>query len=237
MTTSPGVARRPRGGGAGSFLYTGKRARVGQRVETVVHMRDGRRSEDPTPADDRPHHDGTNSGDTISCNGLLPCRLSGVVTAVGGLPSFEEWVVNQGLTRRIPKCDRCGLSPFPIQVPPRVPIYFPGSCPRPDCLTNRISPTGDAPGRQGGRPYTLEDCMRRCYEMHGTVQGQQIVSYSILHPDFEPMQDRLPFRRGRIYRVRYTAEDAMIHKWCVTSIEDVGDGKEPPNDLPKEFLM
>lgn len=221
--------RTARGRTSSSFLYTGKRPRLGQRVETAVHLTDTRRYADRS-------HDGRPQDEESPYGPSPPCRLSGVVTAVGSLPTFAEWAVNQSFTRRFPKCDQCGLSPLPIVGTPEDEPLFPGTCPKPDCLTNRISPTRDARGDQRGRPYTLAALMERCLHVYGTVHSQEIVSYSVLHPAFASMQDRLPFRSGRIYRVRYAADDEMVRTWCVTSIEDVGDAEEPPGDLPKEFL-
>lgn len=185
-----------------TFLHTGKRAQVGQRVETVVHFLDQ-------------HHQS------------VGCRLTGVVTAVGQLPTLEEWKNCQSFIRRLPTCHQCGLSPNHT---PRVDV-----CPVRDCVTNRI-------GRNGTRPVTLESLMEACLDIHGTLQNQEIVTYQMLHPvDHEKMQgcdnSNLPLKQGRIYRIKFTANDTMACKWTVSSIEDVTDAKEPPADLPSIFLV
>jgi hypothetical protein len=208
-----------------SFLYTGKRPKLGHRVETVIHFKNCRLSQKQGQQQKEPQQEERPQ--------FMSYRLTGVVTSVGSLPTIDEWVSSQGTLRRLPTCHHCGLSPSHI---PRLAV-----CPISTCFTNKIS-------RNGTRPFNLKTLMDTCLDVHGTLHGQEITTYqmvSLLPSSRRPNDDNdnnddrnpLPLRNGRIYKVICQSNDDMINKWIVASIEDLTDVEEPPSDLPRVFLL
>ena len=58
-------------------------------------------------------------------------------------------------------------------------------------------------------------------------------SYSILNFDFYDKQEYLPFKRAKLYKVTYEADENMSYFWCVTKIEDVTN--LPADQVPEVF--
>ena len=143
-----------------SYLYGGKRPQMGQRVETVVHFE--QHQQQGQQQQQRPQHE---LGDQQEDPTFVSYRLSGIVTQVGELPTLEEWVPNQSMVVKLPTCHFCGLSPNHI---PRTP-----TCPVQDCITNQIS-------QDDTRPFNLHSLMQTYLETHGTIHGQQIVTYQMV---------------------------------------------------------
>ena len=121
------------------------------------------------------------------------CRLSGIVTEVGQLPTLEEWAP--------PDCD--------------------GHCGNPNCV--KISEMC---------PCQRQQIMTRTLSEFGTIHGQTLISYACLNFDFYHKEGFLPFKRGRIYKVTYEADEGKGCFWCVKKIEDVTDSD---TDLPVAF--
>lgn len=174
------------------FLWTGRKPRIGQRTETQVTV-----------------------------NGIW-CRLSGIVTNVGDLPSFPEWVNNSMLPPQI--CLKCNPSIDPEEVlQPDVQVLLEPGC---ECFKCELMGSDSK--------LTLAVLKDRCLEKMGTVQNQTLTSYAYLNFDFFSKQDELPFKKGRIYKVQYKVDDRRMCFWCVTSIEDV-TGTMKTSELPQVF--
>ena len=58
-------------------------------------------------------------------------------------------------------------------------------------------------------------------------------SYSILNFDFYDKQEDLPFKRDKLYKLTYKADENMSYFWCVAKIEDVTT--LPDDKVPEVF--
>jgi len=178
------------------FLYTGRAPRVGQRTEVAVR-----------------------TGENYS-------RLSGIVTAVGVVPTFDQWVTTSSLAPP-PVCCDCEpgtTDPYAVLRPETV-MGFKEGCPDPNCLSCQI--------RQGRKEMTLGGLHEGCRELLGAVYGQEVTVYAYLNFDFFHKQRELPFQRGDIYRLIVKVDDSRMNVWCVTSIENVSD--LPASEFPQVF--
>lgn len=191
------------------FLHCGKRPRKGQRTETVVHLGS------PTEVKDL----------------YLPSwvRLSGVVTQVGHLPSFSDWLMDDNFVKRLPQCGHCILRPLD-----KVDFQIPFSCPDPACYTNRAL--------LDDTKNFMHTMMTRTLFLHGTLHNQEIISYA--HLSNESVQQlaglkydttTFPFQPGQVYKVTLVAHDSTpFFEWKVKNIENVTN-VETFEDLPEEF--
>ncbi|KAG7368939.1 hypothetical protein IV203_031682 [Nitzschia inconspicua] len=193
------------------FLHCGKRPRKGQRTETIVKLENQVGKLEPRVT---PH-----------------IRLSGIVTQVGVLPSFSDWIMGDNFCRRLPTCGHCELRH--LQNYEKAHFQFPRACPDPDCYTNRAS-------LNNTRSY-MQTMMARTLLLHGTLHNQEVVSYAHLANDswhasstkYDSMQ--LPFRPGQVYKISLVAQDSSpVFVWKVKSIENVTI-LERFEDLPEEF--
>lgn len=178
-----------------SFLYTGKNPEVGQRVEMRVQV------------------DATSN---------TTCRLSGVVTQVGELPTFDQWVTSSQLAPR--PCE-CTVDPYD-GLSPHTLMRFDDPCLIPNCFKCKM--------RGKDKEITLGTFLDRSHKHLGTITGQEITAYAYLHFQDFYKQDRLPFTGERIYKVILKADDSMQFMWCVKTIQDVTDVL-PIKDLPQIF--
>lgn len=201
------------------FLYTGRVPAVGQRTETQLK---------------------TANGDW--------CILSGIVTEVGELPTFDMWITVSSRSRFIPcfvykrfshhRCVipqtsslappltvcECSVDPYNM-IRPDVEVGFHEHCPNPDCTMCLL--------RKGDNQMTLGTLMERAQEHFGTLHNHTITAYAYLNFDSYGKEDRLPVKRACIYKVVHKCNDNMMNIWCVESIQDVTD--LPPSELPQVF--
>jgi len=186
------------------FLHCGMKPRPGLRTETIVYLDDAKKT---------------------------GVRLSGVVTSVGELPAFSDWIRGDNFCRRLPHCSYCNLRPL---APSEETYYkFPTTCVNHHCYSNRV-----AIDKSENYMYTM---MKRCLLIHGSLHNQEIVSYASLHPDFdnslaeEKDMTVIPFQAGRVYKILCRAQDSVpLFHWKVSSIIDV-TYSESYESLPKEF--
>jgi hypothetical protein len=171
------------------FLYTEKRPKLGQRLEIQVSFSNNRW-----------------------------CRLSGIVTEIGNLPTYDEWIVATS-TVPVPPCRRG-------EIPADARIRFPRDCPYPNCSTCIL--------RQGETEMTLGTLMNRCFKHMGTLQNQTLAGFAYLNFDFHDNQVGLPISKGNIYKVTLHADDSKECMWMLDSIENVTESV-PFNELPQEF--
>lgn len=196
------------------FLHCGKRPRKGQRTETILNLEKEIQN---------------NDGFQLP----LDIRLSGVVTQVGRLPSFSEWIEGSHLPKRIPKCGYCKLQP--IQPLEKDDLQLPPSCPDPDCYTNKVS-------FKGGTTTFMQSMMARTLLLHGTLHSQEVTVYAHLstesHQELSALKydaTRMPYQAGQVYKVSLVAQDSFpVFEWKVKAIEDVTH-MENFEDLPEEF--
>jgi len=177
------------------FLYTGRAPAVGQRTETQLQ---------------------TNSGRW--------CLLSGVVTEVGELPTFDQWVTTSRFAPPAQACHCRPADPYAMWRPDVV-MGFHSDCPHPNCDMCVL--------RQGKAEMTLGDLMDRCREHFGTLHNQRFTAHAYLNPDFSHRVDQLPVKAAKIYKIIHKCDDSMHMIWCVESIEDVTD--RPVSELPQVF--
>jgi len=173
------------------FLYTGRAPKVGQRTEVAVHA------------------------------GGEYCRLSGVVSSVGEVPTFDQWVTTSDIAP--PLCDCNGTDPFAMLRPDT--IIGMGECPDPSCLRCEI--------RQGRKEMSLGELWEGSRQVLGAVSGQVVTVYAYLNFDYFHKQGELPFQRGEIYRIILKLDDSKMNVWCATSIENVSD--LPGSEFPQVF--
>ena len=177
------------------FLWTGKVAEIGQRSETQL----------------------------VSTSSGRWCILSGIVTRVGELPTFDQWVTTSSMA---PPPHACGCNPVDpyASLRPDTIMRF-GDCPYPDCTMCLL--------RRGAPELSLETLMQRSLEEFGTLQNQRITVHAYLNFDFYHRQRELPFQAARIYKVIHKCDDSKNSVWCVESIQDVTD--LPTSELPQVF--
>jgi hypothetical protein len=196
------------------FLYCGKTPRQGQRIETVVDLE--KQSNDTEE-------------DTLS---RAQIRLSGIVTHVGVLPTFSDWIIGDNFANRLPSCGNCNLRPL-HQPYEKISYVFPASCINPACYTNRADIENPS--------NYLGIMMQRSLLMHGSLHNQIVVSYNYLSPEsaqlLETRKDDSFFalQTGRVYKMTLLAQDTIpVFYWKVVSIEDVTD-TERFEELPEAF--
>lgn len=53
------------------------------------------------------------------------------------------------------------------------------------------------------------------------LNGKVVVSHAILDPEYHHMEENLPFKKGRLYKITHVANGSMKDKWRVSEIENV----------------
>ena len=190
------------------FLYCGKTPRQGQRIETIIDLE-------------------KQTSDQEAKTSRTQVRLSGIVTYVGDLPSFSDWVLGDNFANRLPSCGNCNLRPL-LQPFEKVNFVFPVTCINPTCYTNRAAI--DNPANYLGIMF------QRSLLLHGSLHNQIIVSYNYLNPDSTPKDLAIStFQAGRVYKITLLAQDTIpVFFWKVVSIDDVTTS-ESFEQLPQAF--
>jgi len=152
------------------------------------------------------------------------CLLSGVVTRVGDLPTYDQWVTTSSFAPPPMACDCAAVDPY-RSLAPDIIMVFNDYCPEPDCIMRAI--------REGKTRMTVEEVMNRSYEVLKLLHGQTLTSFCYLNFSYFDLEDVLPFDQGHIYKVELKADDNKICSWCVESIQDVTDW--PVKDIPQAF--
>ena len=175
------------------FLYTGRAPEVGQRTEVAVHA------------------------------GGEYCRLSGVVSSVGEVPTFDQWVTTSSIAPPPGCCDCKPADPYAMLHPDTI-LGF-GDCTDPSCLRCEI--------RQGRKEMSLGELWEGSRQLLGALSGQVVTVYAYLNFDYFHKQGELPFQRGEIYRIILKVDDSKMNVWCATSIENISD--LPVSEFPQVF--
>lgn len=184
------------------FLFTGRRAAVGQRLEIQV---------DPV------------SSSSASRHGPGFCRVSGILTELGPMPSFEEWITTTTVFGD--SFHKEGEPPatrdMPIIPPPCPP------CPDPDCIQCQCL--------RGEPRVSLGTFFARCLEYLGTLHGQTAKGLCYLNSDFWDYEESLPVHAGRLYEVELKVDDGKVFVWHLESVRDVTAEYTNFDDLPEVF--
>ena len=185
------------------FLWTGKPAEVGQYAEIAVKTN---------------HHPFYGH-----------CHVRGLVTSVGPLPTFEEWIMSKSAYAPPPEALLCehNIDPY-HNIRPDTEIPYGCNCDDPNCTTAKI-----AGGTPGFHPIALGTLRERVQDLYGTLHGQQVTGFAFLDADFFHVQEHMPIKSGRIYRLVLEANDSMKYAWTVHSIEDASGW--PAERMPKIF--
>lgn len=98
------------------------------------------------------------------------CRLSGIVTHVGDLPTFDQWVTTTCIVP-VP-CDCFGQDPF-SKLSPDTMMPFDPDCrlPQNHCFRCRLR-------KEGETEATFGTMMNRFHELEGTIHGQEITVFA-----------------------------------------------------------
>jgi len=189
------------------FLYTGKRAAVGQRLEIQT-----------SPVDDT---------DESRYPGF--CRLSGILTELGPPPSFEQWLTTTSLVNSAywkkqleagePLPCGCAVAMSRNDASP--------PCPDPDCLICQLC--------QEQAQVSYGELYERCLNILGTNHGQTATGLCYLNGDFWEYQNGLQFKAGRLYKVELKVDDVKEHVWSLKSVHDVTAEYTAFEELPEVF--
>lgn len=184
------------------FLYTGKPAAVGQRLEIQA-----------------------------SPVGLLNfCRLSGILTELGPLPSYEQWLTTTSIVNgEYWKRHLEEGAPLPCRGANAISRKNTGrpACPNPDCLMCQLC--------QGQDQVSYGELYERSLKVLGTKHGQTATGLCYLNAYFWENQNALQFKAGRLYQVKLKVDDRLEFVWTLESVRDVTAEHTVFEELPEVF--